>query len=89
MILEIRVITLFAAFSGADEKKCTIYIQFDMQNHFKIDTINSRQHFKGGGVHPNFFVLLDFEIGVEQKSRTHDQPFEGLKEPEHPHGAAG
>ncbi len=29
---------------------------------------------KGGGVHPKFFVLLDFEIGVEQKSRTHGQP---------------
>ncbi len=26
MILEIRGISLFAAFSGADEKKCTIYM---------------------------------------------------------------
>ena len=42
-----------------------------------------------GGVQPKFFVLLDFEIWVRQKSRTHDETFEGVTVPEHPHGAPG
>ena len=42
-----------------------------------------------GGVQPKFFVLLDFEIGVGQKSRTHDQVFEGVMEPEDPYRAPG
>ena len=33
---------------------------------------------KGGGVHPDFFVKLDFEIAVDQQTRAHDQTFEGV-----------
>ena len=32
----------------------------------------------GGGVHPDFFVKLDFEIAVDQQTRAHDQIFEGV-----------
>ena len=32
----------------------------------------------GGGVHPDFFVKLDFEIAVDQQTRAHDQTFEGV-----------
>ena len=33
---------------------------------------------RGGGVHPDFFVKLDFEIAVDQQTRAHDQTFEGV-----------
>ena len=33
---------------------------------------------KGGGVHPVFFVKLDFEIAVDQQTRAHDRSFEGV-----------
>ena len=32
----------------------------------------------GGGVHPDYFVKLDFEIAVDQQTRAHDQTFEGV-----------
>ena len=32
----------------------------------------------GGGVHPDFFVKLDFEIAVDQQTRAHNQTFEGV-----------
>ena len=32
----------------------------------------------GGGVHPDFFVKLDFEITVDQQTRACDQTFEGV-----------
>ena len=32
----------------------------------------------GGGVHPVFFVKLDFEIAVDQLTKAHDQTFEGV-----------
>ena len=28
---------------------------------------------KGGGVHPDYFVKLDFEIAVDQQTRTRDR----------------
>ena len=33
---------------------------------------------EGGGVHPVFFVQLDFEIAVDQQTRAHDRTFEGV-----------
>ena len=36
---------------------------------------------KGGEVHPDFFVKLDFEIAVDQQTRAHDQTFEGFQTP--------
>ena len=30
----------------------------------------------GGGVHPDYFVKLDFEIAVDQQTRARDQTFE-------------
>ena len=27
----------------------------------------------GGGVHPDFFVKLDFEIAVDQQTKAHDR----------------
>ena len=32
----------------------------------------------GGGDHPDFFVKLNFEIAVDQKTRARDQTFEGV-----------
>ena len=32
----------------------------------------------GGGVHPDYFVKLDFEIAVDQQTRAHDRTFEGV-----------
>ena len=34
--------------------------------------------FKGGGVHPDYFVKLDFEIAVDQQTRARDRTFEGV-----------
>ena len=31
-----------------------------------------------GGVHPDYFVKLDFEIAVDQQSRARDRTFEGV-----------
>ena len=30
------------------------------------------------GVHPDFFVKLDFEIAVDQQTRARDRTFEGV-----------
>ena len=30
----------------------------------------------GGGVHPDFFVKLDFEIAVDQQTKARDRNFE-------------
>ena len=35
----------------------------------------------GGGVHPDFFVKLGFEITVDQQTRTSDRTFEGVPDP--------
>ena len=32
----------------------------------------------GGGVHPDHFVKLDFEIAVDQQTRARDRTFEGV-----------
>ena len=32
----------------------------------------------GGGVHPDYFVKLDFEIAVDQQTRDRDQTIEGV-----------
>ena len=32
----------------------------------------------GGGGHPDYFVKLDFEIAVDQKTRARDRTFEGV-----------
>ena len=32
----------------------------------------------GGGVHPDYFVKLDFEIAVDQQTKARDQTFEGV-----------
>ena len=35
----------------------------------------------GRGVHPDFFVKLDFEIAVDQETKAHDQNCEGFRTP--------
>ena len=37
--------------------------------------------FKGGGDNGYFFVKLDFEIAVDQQTRTSDRTFEGVPDP--------
>ena len=34
----------------------------------------------GGGVHPDFFVKLDFEIAVDQQTRARDRTFEAVSD---------
>ena len=34
----------------------------------------------GGGVHPDYFVKLDFEIAVDQQTRARDRTFEGVRD---------
>ena len=45
-------------------------------------TLSKKTHFylcvKGGGVHPDYFVKLDFEIAVDQQTRTRDRTFKGV-----------
>ena len=47
-----------------------------------IHVIRSFDHVKGGGggggVHPDYFVKLDFEIAVDQQTRARDRTFEGV-----------
>ena len=43
----------------------------------------------GGGVHPDFFVKLGFEIAVDQQTSTGDQTFEGVPDPNHQSVPAG
>ena len=33
---------------------------------------------RGGGVHHDYFVKLDFEIAVDQQTKARDQTFEGV-----------
>ena len=35
-------------------------------------------YIKEGGVHPDYFVKLDFEIAVDQQTRARDRTFEGV-----------
>ena len=44
---------------------------------------------KGGGVHPDFFVKLGFEIAVDQQTKTGDQTFEGVPDSQPPIVALG
>ena len=48
-------------------------------NNYAYDIINNH-HLRGGGggVHPDFFVKLDFEIAVVQQTRARDRTFEGV-----------
>ena len=46
-------------------------------NHIKI-TNDYFQLLRGGGVHPDYFVKLDFEIAVDQQTRARDRTFEGV-----------
>ena len=32
----------------------------------------------GGGVHPDYFVKLDFEIAVDQQTKARDRTIEGV-----------
>ena len=43
----------------------------------------------GYQVHPDFFVKLGFEIAVDQQTRTGDQTFEGVPDPNHQSVPAG
>ena len=43
----------------------------------------------GGGGSPCFFVKLDFEIAVDQQTKTHDRTFEGAPDSGYPPVPAG
>ena len=49
------------------------------------DILLEREYFKGGGggggANGYFFVKLDFEIAVDQQTRTSDRTFEGVPDP--------
>ena len=41
--------------------------------HLLVDDV-----LRGVGVHPDYFVKLDFEIAVDQQTRARDRTFEGV-----------
>ena len=43
----------------------------------------------GGGVHPNYFVKVDFEIAIDQQTRARDRTFEGVPDSGWPPVPAG
>ena len=46
--------------------------------------------FKGGrGVHPDYFVKLDFEIAVDQQTRSRDRTFKVVPDSGYPPVPAG
>ena len=53
-----------------------------MHNRIERGGIEPAIYFKGGGggggVHPDYFVKLDFEIAVDQQTRARDRTFEGV-----------
>ena len=51
-----------------------------MENMNKYKNITQKP-FKGGGANGYFFVKLDFEIAVDQQTRTSDRTFEGVPDP--------
>ena len=54
---------------------------FSIVKKIKIGSSHNHiSHLGGGGVHPDFFVKLDFEIAVDQQTRAHDQTFEGVSD---------
>ena len=70
-------------FSLPDREKLTnfnIYLKHQVERNLV---------FKGGGVHPDYFVKLDFEIAVEQQTRARDRTFEGVPDPGCPPVSAG
>ena len=44
---------------------------------------------KGGGVHPDYFVKLDFEIAVDQQTWARDRTFMGVPDSGWPPVPAG
>ena len=50
-------------------------------NYWGLMTGFAGSALRGGGVHPDFFVKLGFEIAVDQQTRTGDQTFEGVPDP--------
>ena len=44
----------------------------------KCQTIGRLRGGGGGGVRPDYFVKLDFEISVDQQTRARDRTFEGV-----------
>ena len=49
-----------------------------IRNNFDMSLFVALKGGGGGGVHPDYFVKLDFEIGVDQQTRARDRTFEGV-----------
>ena len=54
---------------------------FNSQIKLTIHRSGVQSLFKGGGDNGYFFVKLDFEIAVDQQTRTSDRTFEGVPDP--------
>ena len=55
------------------------YIQLGEQNsHVKFKGGGGGGGGGGAGVHPVFIVKLEFEKAVDQRTKAHDQTFEGV-----------
>ena len=54
-----------------------------MLRYYKISilTTESKSQGGGGGANGYFFEKLDFEIAVDQQTRTSDRTFEGIPDP--------
>ena len=60
--------------------KLLLFPNLRRKNHRKYSQL-SNYIIKGGGANGYFFVKLDFEIAVDQQTRTSDRTFEGVPDP--------
>ena len=56
-----------------------LYCLFNIDRIYYICLLSI--YIKGGGDNGYFFVKLDFEIAVDQQTRTSDRTFEGVPDP--------
>ena len=53
-------------------------MEINFKSKGEKDIIPPSEILRGGGVHPDYFVKLDFEIAVDQQTRARDRTFEGV-----------
>ena len=64
--------------NSPNSKMGTRLIYCESLDEFLVPILLSEEFKGGGGVHPYYFVKLDFEIAVDQQTRARDRAFEGV-----------
>ena len=63
--------------TGTDSSaECVCFRLFPFFHHKYLNLIIGQ--LRGGGVHPDYSVKLDFEIAVDQQTWARDRTFEGV-----------